>query len=90
MKVLSDEQGNTIKTLKNEIFIAIIADKDNCVDNKFRLYQEGNKIKEVEITNNKICEKTTIKYKPELPYGSYTLAAIDINTENELKSDFQL
>ncbi len=90
MKVLSDENGNTVKTLKNEIFIAIIADKNNCIDNNFIIYQNNNEIKREKLADNKICEKKTIKYNSKLPYGSYTLAAIDINTKKELRSDFEL
>lgn len=90
MRVLSDEEGNTVKTLKNEIFIGIIADKNNCMDSTFIIYQNNQKIREVKLSDKKICEKTTIKYKPELPYGSYTLVAKDLNTEKELRSDFEL
>ena len=90
MKVLSDESGNTVKTLNGEIFIRIIADQDNCVDNNFLIYKDNNKIKEIKLADKQICETTTIKYKPELSYDSYTLAAKDIKTGQELKSDFVL
>ncbi len=90
MKVLSDENGNTVKTLNGEIFIRIIADKDNCVDNNFLIYKDNNKIKEIKLADKQICETITIKYKPRLAYDSYTLAAKDIQTDKELKSDFVL
>ncbi len=90
MKVLSDESGNTVKTLKGEMFIRIIADKDNCVDNNFLIYKDNNKIKEIKLADKQICETITIKYRPELVYDSYTLAVKDIRTGQELKSDFVL
>jgi len=88
IKILSDEQGNTIKTPNKEIFLRVVADKNNCVYRKFTLYRETEKLKDIKFTEKDICESTTIKYEPNLPYGDYTLKAIDINSEKELSTDF--
>ena len=90
MKVLSDENNNTVKTLKGEIFVRIIADKDNCIDNNFIIYKDNKKIKEIKLADKQICETTTIKYRPDIAYDSYTLTVKDVRTGKELKSDFIL
>lgn len=90
MKVLLDENNNTLKTLTNDIFIMVVADGDNCLDNTFIIYQNNQKAKEVKLADKKICEKKAIKYKPELPYGKYKLAVKDLNSGKELTSDFEI
>ena len=88
IKILSDDQGNTIKTANNEVFLRIVADENNCVYRKFTLYTGNEKLKDIIFSEKDICESTTITYEPNLPYGSYTIKSIDINSEKELATDF--